>query len=93
MPGYSGHVELISRNDDQDEMQEMHSFLTEAQELEVDHLLVSLFYDSKACLCIIDAAEGVTANHPDAAFLSQAARRHISQFELFGTIGHGGSFA
>lgn len=92
MAGYSGHVELISRNDDQDELQEMHRFLAEAQELEVDHLLVRLFYDSKACLCIIETAEGVAADHPNAACLSQAARRHISQFELFGIIGHGGSF-
>jgi hypothetical protein len=88
MDEYNGHVELISRNDDQDELQEMHRFLAEAQELEVDHLLTRLFYDSKACLCIIDTADGVTADHPDAAFLSQAARRHISQFELFGIIGH-----
>jgi hypothetical protein len=81
-------VELISRNVDYAELQEMKQFLAEVQELEADYLLERLFYDSKACLCIIETVEGVTADHPDAAFLSQAARRHISQFELFGIIGH-----
>lgn len=81
------HVELISRNDDYDELQEMRRFLAEAEELEVDCLLVRLFYDSKACLCIIDTLDCADA-HPDAVFLSQAAHSHISQFQLFGVIGH-----
>ena len=85
-------VELISRNDDYDELQEMKLFLVEARENQADYLLERLFYDSKACLCIIETIEGVTADHPDAAFLSQAARNHISQYQLFGIIGHGGSF-
>lgn len=90
MAGFKGRVELISRNDDQNELQEMQCFLAEVKEHEVDHLLARLFYDSKACLCIIETLDGVSAAHPDAAFLSNAARHHISQFQLFGIIGHGG---
>lgn len=82
------HVELISRFDDPEELSEMQAFLAEAQELDVEHLLVRLFYDTKACLCIIDTVDGMTAAHPDAALLSQAAHNHISQFQLFGIIGH-----
>lgn len=81
------HVELISRFDDFQERCEMEAFLKEAQANEADHLLVSLFYDTKACLCIIDTVDGA-AQHPDAVFLSQAAHNHISQFQLFGLIGH-----
>ena len=82
------HVELISRHDDFQELNEMRAFLAEAEALEVDHLLERLFYDSKACLCIIDTDEDVTADHPAAALLAQAARNHISQYQLFGIIGH-----
>jgi len=86
------HVELISRSNDFRELDEMRAFLAEAEAQDVDHLLVRLFYDTKACLCIIDTVDGADES-PDVVFLSQAAHNHISQYQLFGTIGHGGSFA
>lgn len=82
------HVELVSRFNDFQELSEMESFLNEAEAQEADHLLVRLFYDTKACVCIIDTVEGAE-DHPDAVFISQAAHNHISQFQLFGIIGHG----
>ncbi len=81
------HVELITRFNEFQELSEMEAFLKEAEAHEADHLLVRLFYDTKACLCIIDTVDGA-AQHPDAVFLSQAAHNHISQFQLFGLIGH-----
>lgn len=80
-------IELWSREDDFQEINEMNAFLKEVESREADHLLVKLFYDTKACLCIIETIDGAQ-EHPDATYLSQAAHNHISQFQLFGIIGH-----
>lgn len=80
-------IELTSRSDDDRETKEMTSFLNEVEAMEADHLLVKLFYDSKAGLCIVETVDKAN-EHPDAVFLWQAARNNLSQFQLFGVIGH-----
>jgi hypothetical protein len=85
-------VPYLSRYNRFTESVEMKGFINEVASADLTHCLIGLFYDSKVDTCFIDTIKELTVDHPEAAQLAQAARHHISQFELFGAIGHGGSF-
>ena len=81
-------VPYLSRYGYQEETLEMERFLHAIAAEQLEGYVLSLYYDSNASYCDIETVEGITADHPDAVLLAQAAHKHISQYQLFGIIGH-----
>lgn len=81
-------VPHLSRYNHFEEWVEMESFLHKVASAGLADLLTGLFYDSKACLCFIETVDDIEP--AVAEMLYQAASSSISQFELFGRIGHSG---
>lgn len=68
----------------------MLDFAEEAYLAGVAEHVKSAFYDSKANLCFFVLDERCQAGDDIAQGVRQAAEESISQFELFGIVGHGG---
>lgn len=76
-------IEYSSRYKDASELSQMEAFIAELEQRGLTSLVSRLFYDSKANICSIESDE------PANPTLWRIAEKHILQFELDGTIGHG----
>lgn len=81
-------VPYLSRYGYVEEVLEMERFLHAIAAEQLQGYVLSLYYDSNASFCDIETVEGLTANDPGGQLLIQAAKANISQFHLFGIIGH-----
>ncbi|MCM2317965.1 MAG: hypothetical protein NDI93_01390 [Pseudomonas sp.] len=83
-------VPYLSRYGYHEELVEMERFIRAAAAEHLEGYLRGLFYDSRssACLCDIETVEGLLPSDPEGERLFQAATANISQFQLFGIIGH-----
>lgn len=84
-------IDISSRYAKARELAELLAFAEHAARYGVHKLIEEAFYDSKACLCTFEFACEVDEFGVDATLIRQAAQETISQFELFGIVGHGGS--
>lgn len=82
------HVPYISRYGTLEEELEIECFINEAARLLLNTYLRGIYYDSNASLCLIKTVNGLPPESDIAAQLTLVARKHISQFELLGVIGH-----
>lgn len=87
MQTYQG-VRYESRYDIDEEEEEMRHFIQLLSSDGVLGAVKGLFYDSKANLCCIELAPSLVQGSEDAYRVHRAASRSISQFELFGIVGH-----
>lgn len=81
-------VPYLSRYGQMEETLEMERFIRAVAAEGLEICLLGIYYDSKADLCHIETIEWLAAGCPEAERLFQVASDHISQFHLFGVIGH-----
>ncbi len=81
-------IPYISRYNHWEETVEMERFIQAAADEDLHSYLTGIFYDSKACLCVIETVEQLTPDSLEVQRLHQLASAHISQFDLLGAIGH-----
>lgn len=81
-------VAISSRYSKASELVEMLEFTEQAALKNVAHYIQSVFYDSKACMCSFELDSSVKEEDPVCQAIEDAARSTISQFELFGIVGH-----
>ncbi|KXS51989.1 MAG: hypothetical protein AWU57_3632 [Marinobacter sp. T13-3] len=67
---------------------EMLEFTEQAALKNVAHYIQSAFYDSKACICSFELDSSIKEGDSVCQEIEDAARSTISQFELFGIVGH-----
>lgn len=84
MSAITANIEYSSRYDRPDEIAEMENFIRELTDLEATHLVTRVFYDSKCDTCFIE-----TTSSDYSAKVKYCADIHLSQFEVYGSIGHG----
>ncbi|WP_435635308.1 hypothetical protein ACSC9U_05025 [Pseudomonas solani] len=84
-------IPYLSRHNHSEELVEMERFIRTAAAEGLACYLLGLSYDSNASFCEIETTQGLTAEDPAGERLVQIASLYISQFHLFGAIGHRGS--
>ena len=82
-------IEIDSRYSKAEEISEMLNFTTQLA-LQNIHLYVqSVFYDSNANLCTFIFSPELKKYSSEAQNIEKCALKTISQFDFFGSIGHG----
>lgn len=82
-------INVISRDEHEDEMNEMVNFVEATHQHSLTPYVRSLFYDSNSCCCYFELADEVDPYGPVANKLLEIALETIGQFEWFGQIQHG----
>ena len=80
-------IQLLSRYGRARELREMLDFAERTARLGAQRYVISVFYDSQACLCTFELADIVRQGDPVGRALWAAADESIEQFEMFGVIG------
>lgn len=81
-------IAISSRYSKASELVQMLEFTEQAALNNVAHYVQSVFYDSKACICSFELEASVKEGDPVCQAIEDAARSTVSQFELFGIVGH-----
>lgn len=81
-------ISIDSRYGKAHELAEMLNFTYEIAQENLEGAVRSIFYDSKADLCTFELNPDVEEHSDIAKHIFSAAEKTISQFELFGIVGH-----
>ena len=81
-------IPISTRYNHAREMIEMINFCTSIAWAGATRFVESVFYDSKACVCCINTKPGIEHNYEVRDAIEKAALMNITQYDLFGTVGH-----
>ena len=82
-------IDISSRHNKAKEIIELLQFSLEASKLNLHEYVLSIFYDSNACLCVFEFKPSLLLGSYEEQALHRIAIKTISQFDWFGSIEHG----